>query len=289
MFELQKEHLAKLIPGNKNVDEWFEALVDVMPKYGINTERRAAHFISQCAHESNNFRSLQENLNYSEKALNAVFGRYFGSASHKRNAAEYARNPEKIANYVYMDEFRKYKMGNVNEGDGWLFRGRGLKQLTGRENYTRFGASINISAEEAAVYVATPKGAVESACWFWNANKLNTIADTDDVVKMTKKINGGNIGLADRQTRYSKAMTVLGEPVSLEIDSGDDDFEIEDIGVLRKGCRGEGVKLMQEALGIGADGVFGPGTERALKEWQKGKGLTVDGIAGPATLGELLG
>ena len=287
-FEFTKEQLGKIIPGNKDVDAWYEALVAIMPKYEITTKRRVAHFLSQCAHESNNFRSLQENLNYSEKALNAVFGRYFGAAP-KRNAAEYARNPEKIANYVYQDEFRKYKMGNVNEGDGWLFRGRGLKQLTGRENYTRFGASINISAEEAAVYVATPKGAVESACWFWNANKLNTIADTDDVVKMTKKINGGNIGLADRQTRYSKAMTVLGEPVSLEIDSGDDDFEIEDIGVLRKGCRGEGVKLMQEALGIGADGVFGPGTERALKEWQKGKGLVVDGIAGPATLGELLG
>jgi putative chitinase len=287
-FEFTKEQLGKIIPGNKDVNAWYEALVAIMPKYEINTKRRVAHFLSQCAHESNNFRSLQENLNYSEKALNAVFGRYFGAAP-KRNAAEYARNPEKIANYVYQDEFRKYKMGNVKEGDGWLFRGRGLKQLTGRENYTRFGASINISAEEAAVYVATPKGAVESACWFWNANKLNTIADTDDVVKMTKKINGGNIGLADRQTRYSKAMMVLGEPVSLEIDLGDDDFEIEDIGVLRKGCRGEGVKLMQEALGIGADGVFGPGTERALKEWQKGKGLTVDGIAGPATLGELLG
>lgn len=289
MFELQKEHLAKLIPGNKNVDEWFEALVDVMPKYGINTERRAAHFISQCAHESNNFRSLQENLNYSEKALNAVFGRYFGSASHKRNAAEYARNPEKIANYVYMDEYRKYKMGNVNEGDGWLFRGRGLKQLTGRENYTRFGATVDMTAEEAAAYVATEKGAVESACWFWDANNLNSIADTDDVVRMTKKINGGNIGLADRQQRYAKAMEVFGNPVSLSEDSGDDDFDVDDIGVLRKGCRGEGVQMMQEALGIGADGIFGPGTERKLKEWQASKGLVADGIAGPATLGELLG
>ncbi len=289
MFELQKEHLAKLIPGNKNVDEWFEALVDVMPKYGINTERRAAHFISQCAHESNNFRSLQENLNYSEKALNAVFGRYFGSASHKRNAAEYARNPEKIANYVYMDEFRKYKMGNVNEGDGWLFRGRGLKQLTGRENYTRFGATVDMTAEEAAAYVATEKGAVESACWFWDSNKLNNIADTDDVVRMTKKINGGNIGLADRQQRYAKAMEVFGNPVSLSEDAGDDDFDVDDIGVLRKGCRGEGVQMMQEALGIGADGIFGPGTERKLKEWQASKGLVADGIAGPATLGELLG
>tara|TARA_B100000497_G_scaffold41210_1_gene47977 strand:+ start:1247 stop:2116 length:870 start_codon:yes stop_codon:yes gene_type:complete len=289
MFELQKEHLAALIPGNKSVDDWHAALVDILPKYGITTERRMAHFISQCAHESNNFRSLSENLNYSEKALNAVFGRYFGSASHKRDAAEYARNPEKIANYVYMDEYRKYKMGNVNEGDGWLFRGRGLKQLTGRENYTRFGATVDMTAEEAAAYVATEKGAVESACWFWNANNLNDIADGDNVVRMTKKINGGNIGLADRQQRYAKAMEVFGNPVSLSEDSGDDDFDVDDIGVLRKGCKGDGVKMMQEALGVGADGAFGPGTERALKEWQTANGLTADGIAGPMTLEKLLG
>ena len=294
MFELQKEQLAQLIPGNKEVDDWYEALVAVMPKYGINTERRAAHFISQCAHESNNFRSLQENLNYSAKALGAVFGRYFGTGVHpaghtRRDPEEYARNPEKIANYVYMDEFRKYKMGNTNDGDGWLFRGRGLKQLTGRENYTRFGKTVDMTAEQAAEYVATPKGAVESACWFWDANKLNSIADTDDVVKMTKKINGGNIGLESRQQRYSKAMEVFGSPVSIVEDAGNDDFDVDDIGVLRKGCRGEGVKMMQEALGIGADGIFGPGTERKLKEWQVSKGLTADGIAGPATLGELLG
>tara|TARA_R110002153_G_scaffold36601_4_gene108031 strand:+ start:354 stop:1226 length:873 start_codon:yes stop_codon:yes gene_type:complete len=288
-FELQRDHLAKLIPGNKDIDSWHSALIAVMPKYGINTARRAAHFISQCAHESNNFRSLSENLNYSEKALNAVFGRYFGSADHKRNAADYARNPEKIANYVYMDKFRKYKMGNVKEGDGWLFRGRGLKQLTGRENYTKFGRSINISAEEAAVYVATPAGAVESACWFWDTNKLNTIADTDDVTRMTKKINGGNIGLADRQSRYAKAMQVFGSPVSISEDAGDDDFEVDDIGVLRKGSRGEGVKMMQAALGVGADGAFGPGTERALMAWQTANGLTADGIAGPNTLDKLLG
>jgi|TARA_B110000444_G_scaffold152751_1_gene142929 putative chitinase len=288
MFELQKEQLAQLIPGNKEVDAWYEALVAVMPKYGINTERRAAHFISQCAHESNNFRSLQENLNYSEKALKAVFGRYFGDAP-KANAAEYARNPEKIANRVYFDKYRKYKMGNTNEGDGWLFRGRGLKQLTGRENYTKFGASVNMTAEEAAEYVATPAGAVESACWFWDTKKLNNIADTDNVTKMTKVINGGNIGLADRQQRYAKAMEVFGNPVSIVEDDGDDNFDIDEIGVLRKGSRGEGVKMMQEALGVGADGAFGPGTERALKAWQTANGLTADGIAGPATLGVLLG
>jgi putative chitinase len=288
MFELQKEQLAQLIPGNKEVDAWYEALVAVMPKYGINTERRAAHFISQCAHESNNFRSLQENLNYSEKALKAVFGRYFGDAP-KANAAEYARNPEKIANRVYFDKYRKYKMGNTNEGDGWLFRGRGLKQLTGRENYTKFGASVNMTAEEAAEYVATPAGAVESACWFWDTKKLNNIADTDNVTKMTKVINGGNIGLADRQQRYAKAMEVFGNPVSIVEDDGDDNFDIDEIGVLRKGSRGEGVKMMQEALGVGADGAFGPGTARALKAWQTANGLTADGIAGPATLGVLLG
>ena len=291
-FELKKEHLAALIPSNKNVDAWYAALTEVMPKYGINTERRAAHFISQCAHESGEFRIMEENLNYSEKALNAVFGRYFGAAP-KRNAAEYARNPEKIANYVYQDEFRSKggQMGNVNEGDGWLFRGRGLKQLTGRNNYTGFGKSIGMTAEEAAEYVATPKGAVESACWFWDTNKLNTIADTDDVVKMTKKINGGNIGLADRQARYKKAMEVFGNPVSLAeaTDDDDNDMDVSDIGTLRKGSKGEGVKMMQEALGIGADGAFGPGTERALKAWQAANGLTADGIAGPKTLEKLLG
>ena len=287
-FDFTEEHLAKIIPGNKNVSQWYDALVDVMPKYGITTERRVAHFLSQCAHESANFKRLEENLNYSAKALRAVFGRYFGNPP-KRNADEYQRKPEMIANYVYMDEFRKYKMGNVNEGDGWLFRGRGLKQLTGRDNYTKFGNSVNMTAEEAAEYVATEKGAVESACWFWDTNNLNSIADTDDVKRMTKKINGGSIGLEDRQNRYLNAMKVLGMSADMLDNSEDDADEIlDDIGVLRKGSRGEGVKIMQEALGISADGVFGPGTEKALKEWQAANGLTPDGIAGPATFGKLM-
>ena len=287
-FDFTEEHLAKIIPGNKNVSQWYDALVDVMPKYGITTERRVAHFLSQCAHESANFKRLEENLNYSAKALRAVFGRYFGNPP-KRNADEYHRKPEMIANYVYMDEFRKYKMGNVNEGDGWLFRGRGLKQLTGRDNYTKFGNSVNMTAEEAAEYVATEKGAVESACWFWDTNNLNSIADTDDVKRMTKKINGGSIGLEDRQSRYLNAMKVLGMSADMLDNSEDDADEIlDDIGVLRKGSRGEGVKIMQEALGISADGVFGPGTEKALKEWQAANGLTPDGIAGPATFGKLM-
>ena len=287
-FEFTKDHLEPIIPNNNDVGDWYEALCEMLPKYGITTKRRVAHFLSQCAHESANFKRLEENLNYSAKALRAVFGRYFG-AHPKRNADEYHRNPPKIANYVYMDEFRKYKMGNVNPGDGWLFRGRGLKQLTGRDNYTKFGASVGMSAEEAANYVATKKGAIESACWFWDANNLNEIADTDDVRRMTKKINGGSIGLEDRQKRYTHAMEVLGMSAEM-FDTEDNDIQeiLDDIGVLRKGAKGDGVKIMQEALGITADGDFGPGTERALKAWQEENDLTPDGIAGPATFAKLL-
>jgi putative chitinase len=288
--KLTKEQLARMIPSNKEVDRWHKALVEILPKYDIDTEQRIAGFIAQCGHESGDFRIMEENLNYSEKALNAVFGRYFGPG--KRNAAEYARNPEKIANYVYMDEFRSKagQMGNTKPGDGFRFRGRGLKQLTGRNNYTAFGKSIGMTAEEAAEYVATEKGAVESACWFWNTNKLNKFADAGDIVGLSKKINGGTIGLEDRVRRWEEALKILGgkaAPVNIKEEKDDDDVK-DDIGVLRRGCKGEGVKIMQKALGIGADGIFGPGTERALKAWQAKNGLTADGIAGPATFAKLL-
>jgi putative chitinase len=280
-FNFTKEHLAALIPGNKKVEEWYDALADILPKYDITTEARVAGFIAQCAHESGNFMTLEENLNYREETLLKVFPRYFGAG--KRNAAEYAKNPEKIANYVYMDEFRTSKMGNVKEGDGWRFRGRGLKQLTGRENYTNFGKSVNMTAEQAADYVATEKGAIESACWFWNAKKLNDVADTQDIVKMTKIINGGDIGLADRQARYKKAMEVFGGKVALK-PVAEAASESAATATLKKGSKGELVKKMQAVLGLSADGDFGPGTEAALKKWQASKGLTADGVAGPKTL-----
>jgi putative chitinase len=281
-----RDHLAAMIPGNPNVDTWYTALMEVLPKYGINTPRRIAHFVSQCAHESNNFRSLEENLNYSADALARVFPRYFGAG--KRDATAYARNPEKIANYVYMDEFRTAKMGNVNPGDGWRFRGRGLKQLTGRDNYTRFGKSVGMTAEQAADYVATEKGAIESACWFWDTNKLNTIADTDDVVLMTRRINGGNIGLEDRQQRYNRALPLLeGKTPTPPAAAAAPAVNMNE--TVRVGSRGETVKAVQAKLGLTADGAFGPGTERAVKTWQAANGLTADGIVGPKTLARLLG
>jgi putative chitinase len=288
-FDFTEDQLAEIIPGNKQVAEWYAALYEILPMYEITTERRVAHFLSQCAHESANFKRLEENLNYSAKALRAVFGRYFGDAP-KRDADEYHRQPEMIANYVYMDEFRKYKMGNIYDGDGWLFRGRGLKQLTGRDNYTKFGESIGMTAEEAAEYVQSFNGSIQSACWFWDTNNLNDIADGDNVKLMTKKINGGSIGLEDRQRRYVVAMNVLGMPLDAHQEDDDDDGDdiLDDIGVLRRGSRGEGVAMMQEALGLEADGIFGRGTERALKLWQTDNGLTPDGVAGPMTFEKLL-
>ena len=280
---LTEDMLAAMIPTNEKVGMWHKACVEIFPKYEINTPERVAGFIAQCAHESNNFNSLEENLNYSESALNRVFGRYFGTGGKKRNAAEYARNPTKIANYVYMDEFRKYKMGNVNAGDGWLFRGRGLKQLTGRENYTKFGKTVGMTAEQAAEYVSTEKGAIESACWFWKTAKLNAIADKGDIVKMTKKINGGDIGLADRTKRYNAAIEIMGGKIPATKKSS---VKHTTVGV---GDRGDTVAAVQKALGIGSDGIFGPGTKRTLKAWQASNGLTADGVAGPATLKKLLG
>jgi putative chitinase len=286
-FEFKEEHLAGMIPTNKNVSAWHKAMMEIFPKYEINTPNRIAGFIAQCAHESNNFNSLEENLNYREETLLKVFPRYFGPG--KRNAAEYARNPEKIANYVYMDEFRTSKMGNVKEGDGWRFRGRGLKQLTGRENYTNFGKSVGMTAEQAADYVATEKGAIESACWFWNAKKLNAIADSGDIVKMTKVINGGDIGLADRKDRWEKALAILGGKVVAAPKATNSQITDSVTQTVKRGSTGDTVKKLQAALGLTADGVFGIGTEASLKSWQAKNGLTADGVAGPKTLGKLLG
>ena len=292
-----------MIPNNKNVDEWFDALVEILPKYEINTPKRVAGFITQCAHESADFTRLEENLNYSEDALNRVFGRYFGPG--KQDASKFARKPEKIANYVYMDVFRSRsgQMGNKNPGDGWMFRGRGLKQLTGRWNYEKFGETVGMTAEQAAEYVATPKGAVESACWFWDSNNLNEVADTGDVVKLTKKINGGDIGLDDRKRRWDEAMKILGVAAAAPKPQVEEQKvappeptpapppPVEEAAIVmepvRVGSQGPVVKRVQEALGITADGIFGPGTKAAVRQWQAANGLRADGVVGPNTYAKL--
>jgi putative chitinase len=258
----------------------------MLPKYGITTDKRIAGFIAQCAHESMDFRVLQENLNYKEATLLKVFPRYFGPG--KENAAEYAGKPEKIANYVYMDKNRSKggALGNVKDGDGWLFSGKGLKQVTGRANTTAFGKTVGMTAEEAAAYLLTKKGALESALWFWGSRNLNEVADIGDQVRLTKIINGGDIGLSDRQQRYAKAMAALGGKIDTSAPAA---APPASTGVLRVGSTGHDVKRMQAALRIPSDGQFGPGTEAALKKWQSANGLTADGVAGPKTLAKLLG
>lgn len=281
---LTLEQFSAMIPTNKEPEAWFEAAVPMFEQYEINTPNRIAGFMAQTSHESRDFTALTENLNYSEKALNSVFGRYFGKG--KRDAKEYARNQEKIANYVYQDEFRSKSgaLGNTSPGDGWLFRGRGIKQLTGRNNYTAFGKGVGISAEQAAEYVETPKGALESACWFWKTNKLERYADAGDNKALTKAINGGTIGLVDRNKRWDNCLAILGGKVPTPKKTTTTTSAVR---TLRKGMNGNDVAKMQTALKISADGDFGFGTLTALKKWQKLNGLVADGIAGPDTQAKL--
>jgi putative chitinase len=201
---LTQAELSEIVPGNPYIDHWYEALEQLLPDYDINTPKRAAAFLAQCAHESGGFKFIKENLNYKAASLRKVFPKYFPT---DELAAAYAMKPEKIANRVYAN-----RMGNGDEasGDGYRYCGRGLIQLTGKQNYTNFGESLEISPEEVSEYLATFEGAAQSACWFWETNNLNKWADAGDVVKMTKIINGGTIGLEDRIKHYNHALHVLG-------------------------------------------------------------------------------
>lgn len=169
---------------------------------------RAAHLLGQSAHESGNFKLTQENLNYSEKALNSVFGRYFGNG--KQDASKYARDPQKIANYVYMDENRSSKgaLGNTEEGDGWRFRGRGFLQCTGRTNYRAFASEMRLPDVMKDPDLVATDYAFESALWFFKRNNLFKIADegvNDEVItKITRRVNGGTHGLDDRLEKTKK-------------------------------------------------------------------------------------
>jgi putative chitinase len=185
-------------------DHWFHALDEILPEYEINTPQRVAAFLAQCAHESGNFKFLKENLNYKAESLLKVFPKYFKTIDEAR---AYEKKPEKIANRIYGN-----RMGNGDEssGDGFRYCGRGLIQLTGKENYSWFAASLEIPVEEASEYLETFEGAVQSACWFWETNSLNVQADAGDIKLMTRKINGGYIGLEDRIKHYNHALHIFG-------------------------------------------------------------------------------
>ena len=207
-FEFTQKQLAEMVPGNPYIDHWFEAIAEILPEYEINTRPRVAMFIAQCAHESGGFRAIKENLNYRAPTLRKLFAKYFPDDAIATRYASMSNKQEAIANRIYAN-----RMGNGDEasGDGYRYCGRGLIQLTGKNNYTLFAGSLGIPSEECAEYLATFEGAVQSACWFWETNNLNKWADTGDVLTCTKRINGGTIGLEDRIKHYNHALHVLGE------------------------------------------------------------------------------
>lgn len=201
-----EEKCKELIPRAKDFDVWYNALSTILPDYGINTPERVAAFMAQCGHESAGFRVLQENLNYSAEALNRVFPKYFVRAG--RDAQEYHRQPEKIANVVYANRMGN---GDTESGEGWKYRGRGIIQITGKNNYRMI--SLKMFDDETLLdnpdLLLDIEYAIHSACWFWTDNKLNDLADAGDMIKMTKRINGGTIGLEDRIKHYEHAIEIL--------------------------------------------------------------------------------
>jgi len=180
---------------------WHNALLDSLPEDMIESPSRIAGFLAQTSHESGKYKFLTENLNYSDKGLLKTFPKYFNES----NVMEYARKPEAIANRVYAN-----RMGNGDEasGDGWRYCGRGLIQLTGKNNYQAFANSEQMNIEEVPDYLITYVGAVRSALWFWNKNNLNDTADAGDLLMMTKKINGGTHGLAERTSEYTRILEI---------------------------------------------------------------------------------
>jgi putative chitinase len=177
-------------------------LPSVMKTFGIDTPLRLAHFLGQAAHESMNFRVVMENLNYSAQGLLRVFPKYFTW----QEAQKYQRKPQEIANRVYAN-----RMGNGPEssGDGWKYRGRGYFQLTGKNNYAAFDSIVQDDIVENPDYIAA-KYPLLTAAWFWNKNQLNSVADRDNYVGVTKKINGGTHGLAERIALTNKFKSELG-------------------------------------------------------------------------------
>lgn len=201
-FDFTLDKLKKVVHKNKELELWYKAFDTYLPKFLITTPARVAGFVAQCQHESADFTALQENLNYGAKGLRGLFGKYFPDDG---TAKAYERKPEKIANKIYSG-----RMGNGPEasGDGWKYRGRGILQLTGKSNYAQ--CSKDLFGDDTLVkdpdLLRTPEYATLSACWFWYKNQLNPICDKGDIVLLSKKINGGTIGMEDRIKHWNDAL-----------------------------------------------------------------------------------
>jgi putative chitinase len=182
--------------------KWEEPLKATFDKYDINTPKRQSAFLGQCAHESGNFKTLQENLNYSAEGLMKTWPSRFPNLEY---AANYARNAAKIAGKVYNG-----RLGNTSEEEAAKYLGRGLIQLTGKENYERCGLAIGVDLLSNPNLLLDPRYAAMSAGWFWNKKGLNELADQQEHGQITKRINGGTIGLDDRIAKTTKAAQALG-------------------------------------------------------------------------------
>ena len=205
-YLLNSQQLDALLPGNINAESWLEPLNTILPTVGIDNEHRIAAFMAQCGHESADFTKLHEVLNYNAAGLMATWPSRFDGPT----AIEYAHQSEKIGNKVYAN-----RLGNGDEksGDGWKFRGRGLIQVTGKSNYAACSKAIFGDyrlLDDPTVVETDKETAIKSAAWFWNLNDLSALADNGYIREMTKKINGGYLGIEDRISRYTAAKTILG-------------------------------------------------------------------------------
>ena len=213
------EHLIAAGVSSSLASQWLEPVRAACKEFGIDTELRIAAFLSQCAHETGGFKVLQENLNYSSDGMAAIWPSRFavlgadgkpvkvnGKNQPNKFALALHRKPEAIANVAYAN-----RMGNgpVESGDGWKHRGMGLKQLTGKDNHRRCGQALGIDLVANPELLLQPDTAARSAGWFWSTNKLSPFADRGDVEGLTRKVNGGLIGIDDRKKRYAAVLAAM--------------------------------------------------------------------------------
>ena len=206
MTTITPQHFKAIAPRCKNITGFTNQLNLLLPAYEINTQERISAFLAQTSHECGGYTVFSENLNYSAKALNITFGKYFKRQG--RDAEPYHRKPEKIANLVYSNRMGN---GDVASGDGWRYRGRGIIQLTGKDNYINFGKAVGkdvVSNPDLITDSLTE--CVMTGIWFWERNNLNALADQQDMKAITKRINGGYNGLEHRLELYQTSMNQWG-------------------------------------------------------------------------------
>lgn len=254
MKYLNLQQFKQIFPNCKEPEAWLKEINDAFTSE-TNVKNYAA-FIAQCGHESGGWRVFEENLNYSAKGLLTTFGKYFNN----KDVALYARKPEMIANVVYAN-----RMGNDKPGDGWKYRGRGPIQLTGKDNYKSFSSYYNINVvENPDLILENKRVCLLSAMFYWESNKLSTY--TYDFKMLTKKINGGYNGLEEREHLFERVLMYLNDRL------------------LKIGCEGEDVKLIQKRLNLNATGKFDENMLEHIKQIQEKNNLISDGIIGPNTL-----